>query len=277
MRAGATSTRSAATSACCAGGVSTPRFRRANGSPRTRRRGSRSAPTRGVADVLSFAARAAFAAPIVLLAVAAQGETRPFEALPPPPPGHARVYVFRGAQLPEPPAGPREVTIRLRTGSSCREGARHLPDTVPSRSRPRRIACRLVASPSSPEPTRGSGSRSRASSGREGNTVYLGARDAERGRAAAEKLRAEGLDARALALDVTDDASVAAAAAQVEKEAGPARRAREQRGRRDRRRPAEPRLDGRRAAHVRDERLRCGARRRRPSCPCCAARTPAGS
>ena len=51
-------------------------------------------------------------------------------------------------------------------------------------------------------------------------TVYLGARDEERGRAAAEKLRAAGLDARPLALDVTSDASVAAAAAHVEKDAG---------------------------------------------------------
>jgi NAD(P)-dependent dehydrogenase (short-subunit alcohol dehydrogenase family) len=55
---------------------------------------------------------------------------------------------------------------------------------------------------------------------REGRTVYLGARDEERGQAAAEKLRAEGLDARALAIDVTDDASVAAAAAHVERDAG---------------------------------------------------------
>ncbi|HVH06532.1 MAG TPA: SDR family oxidoreductase [Myxococcota bacterium] len=55
---------------------------------------------------------------------------------------------------------------------------------------------------------------------REGYTVYLGARDPERGRAAAEKLRAEGLDARPLALDVTDAASVAAAAAAVENDAG---------------------------------------------------------
>ena len=55
---------------------------------------------------------------------------------------------------------------------------------------------------------------------REGMTVFIGARDPERGRAAAEKLRAEGLDARALPLDVTDDASVAAAAALVEKDAG---------------------------------------------------------
>ena len=55
---------------------------------------------------------------------------------------------------------------------------------------------------------------------REGYTVYLGARDPERGRAAAEKLRAEGLDARPLALDVTDAASVTAAAAAVENDAG---------------------------------------------------------
>src|SRR5262245_50326789 len=56
--------------------------------------------------------------------------------------------------------------------------------------------------------------------GREGVTVFLGARDEARGRAAAEKLRAEGADARALRLDVTDGASVAAAAAQVEKDVG---------------------------------------------------------
>ena len=53
-----------------------------------------------------------------------------------------------------------------------------------------------------------------------GHTVYLGARDEARGREAAEKLRAEGLDARPLRLDVTDDASVAAAAGALEKEAG---------------------------------------------------------
>ncbi len=56
--------------------------------------------------------------------------------------------------------------------------------------------------------------------GREGIVVFVGARDEERGRAAAEKLRAEGIDARALRLDVDDDGSVAAAAAQIEKEAG---------------------------------------------------------
>ena len=55
---------------------------------------------------------------------------------------------------------------------------------------------------------------------REGVRVFLGARDEARGRAAAEKLRADGLDAHALRLDVTDDASVAAAAAAVEREAG---------------------------------------------------------
>lgn len=55
---------------------------------------------------------------------------------------------------------------------------------------------------------------------REDVTVFIGARDEGRGRAAAEKLRAEGLDARPLRIDVTNDASVTAAAAEVEKAAG---------------------------------------------------------
>jgi NAD(P)-dependent dehydrogenase (short-subunit alcohol dehydrogenase family) len=56
--------------------------------------------------------------------------------------------------------------------------------------------------------------------GREGITVFLGAREEARGRAAAEKLRAEGLDARPLRLDVTDDQSVAAAASSLERDPG---------------------------------------------------------
>ncbi|MEU3028185.1 SDR family NAD(P)-dependent oxidoreductase [Streptomyces incarnatus] len=48
-----------------------------------------------------------------------------------------------------------------------------------------------------------------------GHTVYVGARDIERGRAAAA-----GLGARFVQLDVTDDASVAAAAATIEAEGG---------------------------------------------------------
>jgi NAD(P)-dependent dehydrogenase (short-subunit alcohol dehydrogenase family) len=48
-----------------------------------------------------------------------------------------------------------------------------------------------------------------------GHTVYLGARDQNRGRAAAEEL-----GARLVQLDVTDDASVAAALAQVEADGG---------------------------------------------------------
>ena len=43
---------------------------------------------------------------------------------------------------------------------------------------------------------------------RAGLIVYLAARDAERGRAAAESLRAEGLEVRDLVLDVTDQGSV---------------------------------------------------------------------
>ncbi len=45
--------------------------------------------------------------------------------------------------------------------------------------------------------------------GRRGYRVWLGSRDAGRGEAAADALRGEGLDVRALTLDVTDDASVA--------------------------------------------------------------------
>ena len=48
-----------------------------------------------------------------------------------------------------------------------------------------------------------------------GHTVYVGARDEARGRAAAEELRA-----RFVRLDVTDDASVAAALAQIEADGG---------------------------------------------------------
>lgn len=53
-----------------------------------------------------------------------------------------------------------------------------------------------------------------------GFRVGVGARDDVRRQDAVEKLRAEGLDVFGVALDVTDDASVAAAAAQVEAEGG---------------------------------------------------------
>jgi len=48
--------------------------------------------------------------------------------------------------------------------------------------------------------------------GHKGYSVWLGCRDAERGEQAAAALRKEGLDAHALALDVSNDASVKAAA-----------------------------------------------------------------
>jgi NAD(P)-dependent dehydrogenase (short-subunit alcohol dehydrogenase family) len=48
---------------------------------------------------------------------------------------------------------------------------------------------------------------------KQGYTVWIGARDAGRGEAAAEQLREEGLDIRFLQLDVGDDASAKAAAA----------------------------------------------------------------
>ncbi len=52
---------------------------------------------------------------------------------------------------------------------------------------------------------------------RAGLTVYLAARDAVRGRVAAEPLRAEGLDVRDLVLDVTDQGSVDRAVASFRK------------------------------------------------------------
>src|SRR5215472_424254 len=48
-----------------------------------------------------------------------------------------------------------------------------------------------------------------------GHTVYMGSRDAERGRRAAEEL-----GGRMVLIDVTDDASVAAAAKTIEAEGG---------------------------------------------------------
>ena len=56
--------------------------------------------------------------------------------------------------------------------------------------------------------------------GRQGHTVLLGARDEERGRSAAARLRDSGLDVRYAALDVNDDESVAAAARAIDDEFG---------------------------------------------------------
>ena len=53
-----------------------------------------------------------------------------------------------------------------------------------------------------------------------GHTVLLGARDQTRGEEAAAKLRAEGLDVQFLAINPTDDASVTAAAREVESRFG---------------------------------------------------------
>ena len=53
-----------------------------------------------------------------------------------------------------------------------------------------------------------------------GMTVLIGARDEARGRDAADRLRAEGLDARSIMLDVTDQQTIAAAARRIETEFG---------------------------------------------------------
>jgi NAD(P)-dependent dehydrogenase (short-subunit alcohol dehydrogenase family) len=52
--------------------------------------------------------------------------------------------------------------------------------------------------------------------GRRGITVYIGARDGDRGRAAAEKLTAEGLAVRFVELDVLREETIRAAAATIE-------------------------------------------------------------
>lgn len=56
--------------------------------------------------------------------------------------------------------------------------------------------------------------------GAAGMTVLVGARDPERGEAAAAELREGGADARFIAVDVTDSGGLAAAAAQVEQDFG---------------------------------------------------------
>ncbi len=56
--------------------------------------------------------------------------------------------------------------------------------------------------------------------GRQGMTVILGARDERRGQEAAEKLRADGVDARSLRLDVTSQESIDRAEGRIEKEFG---------------------------------------------------------
>ncbi len=53
-----------------------------------------------------------------------------------------------------------------------------------------------------------------------GMTVLIGARDEGRGREAAEQLKTQGIDARAVQLDVTDPASVEAVARQIERDFG---------------------------------------------------------
>jgi NAD(P)-dependent dehydrogenase (short-subunit alcohol dehydrogenase family) len=56
--------------------------------------------------------------------------------------------------------------------------------------------------------------------GRQGIAIIIGARDEARGRAAAESLRTAKLDARAVALDVTDGESIRRAAQSVERDFG---------------------------------------------------------
>ncbi|WP_139139443.1 SDR family NAD(P)-dependent oxidoreductase, partial [Sphingobium phenoxybenzoativorans] len=56
--------------------------------------------------------------------------------------------------------------------------------------------------------------------GQRGLRIWIGARSSAEGAAAAEELRGEGIDARHVTLDITSDASVAAAAARISDETG---------------------------------------------------------
>jgi len=56
--------------------------------------------------------------------------------------------------------------------------------------------------------------------GRQGMTVLVGARDRERGARAVSTLRGEAIDARFIALDVTDAASIAEAPRAIERDVG---------------------------------------------------------
>ena len=56
--------------------------------------------------------------------------------------------------------------------------------------------------------------------GKQGYHVWIGSRDADRGRAAVEALEAEGIDARVLLLDVSEPSSVEAAAAFLQRQIG---------------------------------------------------------
>lgn len=56
--------------------------------------------------------------------------------------------------------------------------------------------------------------------GQRGLVVFIGARDAQRGETAAAQLRTEGIDARAVVLDVTNANSIATAVAQLERDPG---------------------------------------------------------
>lgn len=56
--------------------------------------------------------------------------------------------------------------------------------------------------------------------GKQGITILVGARNKDRGQEAVEKLRSEGVDARFLALEVTNPDSIAAAAKEIEEHYG---------------------------------------------------------
>src|SRR5262245_35029179 len=56
--------------------------------------------------------------------------------------------------------------------------------------------------------------------GKQDITVLLGARDSKKGKAAAEELRKDGIDAHSIVIDVSDSESIGKAATEVERDYG---------------------------------------------------------
>src|SRR5205807_731044 len=107
-------------------------------------------------------------------------------------------------------------------GRSMPPGYRRSTETVlvPARSTARLVVMSEKTIALVTGANKGIGYEIAAGLGALGWSVGVGARDEQRREAAVEKLRAAGVDAFGVPLDVTDDASVAAAAGLIEERAG---------------------------------------------------------
>jgi NAD(P)-dependent dehydrogenase (short-subunit alcohol dehydrogenase family) len=136
-----------------------------------------------------------------------------------PPPAGRHTRRLRGGAVPPAADDPAELP-RLHT-SSLRDPARVVVALAVLRQRDRFLPALRATQPGSMTTTlitganKGLGKETARQLVAAGHTVYVGARDEARGRAAADEI-----GARFVQLDVTDDASVAAAFAQIEADGG---------------------------------------------------------